>query len=301
MIFLENVLLQKYTTLKVGGPAKFLVEITSRREISEAIAWAKEKNLEWKLVAFGSNLLVSDSGYEGLIIVNKNTGIKITGTTVEAESGTELLKLVETAIENNLAGCECLTDIPGSIGGAVYGNAGAYGQTISDSLTWVETTVKRYPKSECGFGYRTSNFKQSGEIILAAGFEFQPGDKQQLQDKFAEIRAKRAEKYPKDMSCPGSFFMNVFFDSLPEEVKKQIPAEKIRSGKIAAGYFLEQVGAKDRRVGGAAVADYHGNLIYNAGGATAADVWTLATQLQQEVQSKFGIKLIPEVQLVGKI
>ncbi len=300
MKILENIPMQKYTTLKIGGPAKYLVEAMSRNEIIEAMTWAKEKNLEWKLVSVGSNLLVSDTGYDGLIIINKNTGIKIEGNKMDVESGTELLQMVEQAIANSLAGCECLTDIPGSVGGAVYGNAGAYGQTISDCLTWVEVIGKKYTKGECEFAYRSSRFKGSGEVILAAGFEFRPGDQKILKEKFTEIRATRAEKYPKSMQCPGSFFMNLFFDELPPETQKLIPPEKIKNAKIAAGYLLEQVGAKGRKLGGAAVSANHGNLIYNAGGATAADVWTLATQLQDEVEKKFGVRLTPEIQRLGK-
>ena len=102
------------------------------------------------------------------------------------------------------------------------------------------------------------------------------------------------------MKCPGSFFMNLWFDKLPEDVQKQIPEEKIKGGKVAAGYLLEQIGAKGRKLGGAAVADYHGNLIYNAGGAKPGEIWELAKQLQRQVEVKFGVVLVPEVQLVGQ-
>ncbi|MEK7154756.1 MAG: UDP-N-acetylmuramate dehydrogenase, partial [Patescibacteria group bacterium] len=245
----------------------------------------KEK---WMVIAGGSNLLVSDGGYPGLVIVNKMPG-----------SGMALNDLVDQMNDQGLAGMECLAGIPGTVGGAVYGNAGAYGQTISDHLAGVTTLSGYWPKEKCEFGYRESVFKKNKEIIVEVKFDLPKGDREALIAKSQEIRELRKKKYPLEMKCPGSFFMNLWFDQLPEGVQKQIPEEKIRGGKVAAGYLLEQIGAKGRKLGGAAVADYHGNLIYNAGGATARDIWELAQQLRNEVKSKFGVELVPEVQFIG--
>lgn len=284
MKILENVPLAAYTTLGVGGPAKWLVEVETREEMREAVG-LKEK---WMVIAGGSNLLVSDQGYEGLVIVNKIPG-----------SGTLLNDLVDEMNAQGRAGMECLAGIPGTVGGAVYGNAGAYGQTISDHLIGVTTLSGYWPKEKCGFAYRESVFKKNKEIILEVKFDLPKGDREVLMAKSDEIRQLRKKKYPLEMKCPGSFFKNLFFDQLPEEVKKQIPAEKVKGGKVAAGYLLEQIGAKGRKLGGAAVASYHGNLIYNTGSATASDVWGLAKQLHQEVKEKFGVDLGVEVQFIG--
>ncbi len=269
MKILENVSLAPYTTLGVGGPARYLVEVRTVAETREAVG-LKEK---WVVIAGGSNLLISDDGYDGLIIVNRMPG-----------SGMMLNDLVDQMNGRGLAGMECLAGIPGTVGGAVYGNAGAYGQTISDHLKGVTTLSGYWPKEKCGFGYRESIFKKNKEIILEVDFDLPKGDKEALTAKSHEIRELRKKKYPPDMRCPGSFFMNLW----------------VEGRKVAAGYFLEQVGAKGRRLGGAAVADYHGNLIYNAGGAKAAEIWELARQLQEEVQKKFGVALVPEVQLLGR-
>lgn len=287
MKILENVPLAGYTTLGVGGPAKYLVEANTRDEILEIRNWAEEKKIEWMVIAGGSNLLVSDAGYEGLVIVNRTPG-----------SGMILNDLVDKMNDQGLAGMECLAGIAGTVGGAVYGNAGAYGQTISDHLVGVTTLSGYWPKEKCGFGYRESVFKKNKEIILDVEFDLPKGERQALAAKSNEIRELRKKKYPPEMKCPGSFFMNLWFDKLPEEVQKQIPEEKIKGGKVAAGYLLEQIGAKGRKLGGAAVSDYHGNLIYNTGSATASDVWELAKQLQMEVKEGFGVTLVPEVQYI---
>ena len=284
MKILENVPLAAYTTLGVGGPARWLVVVETAEEMKEAVG-LKEK---WMVIAGGSNLLVSDGGYPGLVIVNKMPG-----------SGMALNDLVDQMNDQGLAGMECLAGIPGTVGGAVYGNAGAYGQTISDHLAGVTTLSGYWPKEKCEFGYRESVFKKNKEIIVEVKFDLPKGDREALIAKSQEIRELRKKKYPLEMKCPGSFFMNLWFDQLPEGVQKQIPEEKIRAGKIAAGYLLEQIGAKGRKLGGAAVADYHGNLIYNAGGATARDIWGLARQLRGEVKAKFGVELTPEVQFIG--
>ncbi|MEK7091344.1 MAG: UDP-N-acetylmuramate dehydrogenase [Patescibacteria group bacterium] len=284
MKVLENVSLALYTTLGVGGPARYLMEVETVAEMREAVG-LKEK---WLVIAGGSNLLVSNDGYDGLVIVNRMPG-----------SGVMLDELVNKMNDQEFAGMECLAGIPGTVGGAVYGNAGAYGQTISDHLKGVMTLTGFWPKEKCGFGYRESMFKKNGEIILEVEFDLPKGERETLIAKSNEIRELRMKKYPPEMKCPGSFFMNLWFDQLPKETQEQIPAEKIKGGKVAAGYLLEQVGAKGRKLGGAAVADYHGNLIYNAGGATAKDVWELARQLQTEVKEKFGVTLAPEVQFIG--
>lgn len=300
MRFEKNVDLAKLTTLEVGGRAKYLVTACTKQEFAKAIGWAKEKNVEWVVIGEGSNLLVSDDGYNGLVIVNKIDLIERDGGKIKVGAGTNLNQLVDYVNAVGLAGMECLAGIPGTVGGAVYGNAGAYGQTISDCLVGVQTLSKLWLKSECGFGYRESNFKRNKEVIVEIQFGLVSERPEVLQDKSVEIRTLREKKYPKWLKCPGSFFKNLFFEQLPEEARKQIPEEKIKGGKVAAGYLLELVGARGMRMGGARVADYHGNLIYNVGGAKSDEVWKLAQKLQNLVQDRFGVTLEPEVQLVGR-
>jgi len=207
---------------------------------------------------------------------------------------------VDQMNSRGLAGMECLAGIPGSVGGAVYGNAGAYGQTISDYLVGMKTLNKFWLKSECNFGYRESIFKKNREIILEVEFDLPKGDRDVLVAESDKIRELRKRKYPPGMKCPGSFFKNLFFEQLPEMARRQIPSDKIKEGKVAAGYLLEMMGARGMRLGGAQVADYHGNLIFNTDGAKASEVWGLAQKLQALVRNEFGVMLEPEVQLVGR-
>lgn len=295
MDYKQNISLAAHTTLKVGGEAKYFIEVSSEAELLEAISGAKEKNITWQVVGEGSNLLVSDSGFQGLIIVNKLHYIHKDGNLVVG-AGTNLNKLVDYANENGIAGFESLAGIPGTVGGAVYGNAGAYGETISDHLTYVKTLSREYSKTEGEFTYRESLFKQNKEVIVEIGFEIIVGDSQELINKSLEIRNLREKKYPTGIKCPGSFFKNIIASELSTEQLKSIPEDKISHGKVPAGYLLEEVGARGMKLGGARVADYHGNLIINDGTATAEDIWNLAMDLQTRVKDKFGILLEPEVQ-----
>jgi UDP-N-acetylmuramate dehydrogenase len=161
---------------------------------------------------------------------------------------------------------------------------------------FVRTLSRKYLRDECQFEYRESLFKKNHEEIIEIGFEILNGDVADLVKKSAEIRDLREVKYPTGIKCPGSFFKNILASSLSEQQLKNIPADKINHGKIPAGYLLEEVGAKGMKVGGARVADYHGNLIINDGQATASDIWTLATKLEDLVKQKFAIQLEPEVQ-----
>lgn len=295
MEYRQNISLADFTTLKVGGIAQHLVEVSTEDELRQAITWATEKNIDWRVVGEGSNLLVSEAGFLGLIIVNKLDYININDGLVVG-SGTNLNKFVDYANEHGISGFESLAGIPGTVGGAVYGNAGAYGETISDHLVFVRTLTKKYLRDECQFEYRESLFKKNQEVIVEIGFEALPGVASELVEKSTEIRSLREIKYPTGIKCPGSFFKNILASSLSEQQLKNIPADKINHGKVPAGYLLEEVGAKGMKVGGARVADYHGNLIINDGQATAVDIWTLANKLEDLVKQKYNIQLEPEVQ-----
>lgn len=300
----ENIPLSEYTTLKIGGQARFFVEVEDKEELKEAILFAKKNKLPFLVIGSGSNLLVADAGFGGLVIKNSMEGIKISGTKVWCTAGTILQDLVDVTIKKGLSGMESLTDIPGTVGGAVYGNAGAYGQTISEYLiqvlVWDGEREFWLPKSECGFDYRESNFKaRKNLIILACEFKLQKGNKKELKKKADEILKMRRQRYHPGLRCPGSFFKNVIANHLTKEILAKIPKEKIIYGKVPAGYLLEQVGAKGAKLGGAEVADYHGNLFINKDHATAKDFYTLAMKFQEKVKEKFGIQLEPEVQLVG--
>jgi UDP-N-acetylmuramate dehydrogenase len=299
--------LSKVTTLQIGGPAKEFVVIKTEEELIEAIQYAQKLHLGFLIIGGGSNLLVADEGIDKLIIKNEISGIKKLGNNLVVKSGTILQDLVNFAVDNGLAGIEKMAGIPGTVGGAVYGNAGAYGQTISDHLIEVKyldssvlpMKLRIYSKSECQFDYRYSNFKKSLFPILEITFSLTPTDSQELKKVADETLSKRFPKYPPGIKCPGSFFKNILAKTLSEELLKNIPSEKIPYGKVSVGYLLDEVGAKGDQLGEIEIAPYHANLFINKGGGKASDFYKLASKYQKKVYEKFGITIEPEVQLIN--
>lgn len=305
--------LKDLTTLQIGGPVKKIISVTTQTELIETVtSETAERNLI-VLLGSGSNILASDEGSDSVIIKNEIKGIEKSGNTLKVKSGTLLQELVDFANQNGLSGLEKLAGIPGTVGGAIYGNAGAYGQSISDHLTTVTwyNRIKKdtiiSSKNDCLFGYRDSRFKHSksnayyftDEFILETELELNPGNSVELTTESLEITQKRQAKYPLGIKCPGSFFKNIIAEGLSKEILEKIPPEKIVYGKIPAGTLLEMVGAKGAKMGQIEIADYHANLFINLGGGTSKDFWKLAFEYSQKVFDKFGIRLEVEVQFIN--
>ncbi len=299
----KNIDLKNYTTLQIGGPAKQFTIVKSEDELIESITYSKKNNLNFLIIGGGSNLLVSDEGIDSFIIKNEITGIQKQGNTLKVKSGTILQDLVDFSIKEGLSGLNKMTGIPGTVGGAVYGNAGAYGQTISDNLTKVIVfdgeKIKEFSKKDCQFNYRYSIFKQNHFTLLEIHFELTPGNSQDLEQESQQTLEKRLIKYPPGIKCPGSFFQNIVASTLPQEILKNIPEDKIMYGKIPAGSLLEEVGTKGDQLGQIKIAPYHANLFINEGGGTAKDFYELAKKYSQKVHQKYGITLNPEVQFIN--
>ncbi|MDR3703547.1 MAG: UDP-N-acetylmuramate dehydrogenase, partial [Candidatus Sulfopaludibacter sp.] len=211
---------------------------------------------------------------------------------------------VDFANAHGLQGLETLAGIPGSVGAAVYGNAGAYGHSISELVTRVRffdgKDVRLFDNQECQFHYRESIFKQHKEwIVFSTELRLAPAGAAGLQKISADILKVRNEKFPVTMKCAGSIFKNLLLRDLPPAVAEEVPAAAVREGKVPAAWFLEQVGAKGMQVGEIHVATYHANLIYNAGEGTAADLVALIRELKSRVRARFGIEIEEEVQYVG--
>ncbi|MBI2039731.1 UDP-N-acetylmuramate dehydrogenase [Candidatus Microgenomates bacterium] len=327
----DNYPMKNVTTLQIGGPAKKFVSVSSEEELIEAIQNAKQNNLDYLIIGGGSNLLVNDNGIDSLVIKNEIGGIttskvgflvpsegksdfpEVEGDSFEVrvKSGTILQNLVDYTIQHGLSGLQKLTGIPGTVGGAVYGNAGAYGQTISDNILSVVVLSERseskdlsrmrvtLSKNDCNFNYRDSGFKRNHFIILEVTFQLEIVDPEILAKEAEDVLSKRLVKYPKGIKCPGSFFKNIIADTLPKEILQKIPKDKITYGKISAGYLLETVGAQGQILDGIEIAPYHANLFINNGGGTAKAFYDLAQKYAQKVKEKFGITLEPEVQLIN--
>ncbi len=303
MNFEKNVDLSAHTTLCVGGRAKYFIRVNRENDLISALDLARKKSLKVLIMGGASNLLISDKGFDGLVIKNDIKSKSCEDSKIRCSSGTLLQDLINFQIEKGLSGMESLSGIPGTVGGAIYGNAGAYGQSINDYLLRVKIydgrKVKWISKRQCRFDYRESIFKRRNWVILEGEFQLKNGDRQAMRKKAKEIVKERLKKYPPDLKCPGSFFKNIVADNLPKSILKEIPNEKIIFGKIPAGYLLEEVGMKGYRIGNIKIADYHGNLIINEGGGKAKDVYKLMKICIKKVKDRFGITLEPEVQLVG--
>ncbi len=305
--------LKDLTTLNIGGPVKKVISVSDAEQLIETVSSEiAEKNLI-VMIGSGSNLLCSDEGSDSVIIKNEMRGIEQSGNSLTIKSGTLLQEAVDYANQHGLAGLEKLAGIPGTIGGAVYGNAGAYGQSISDHLTFVTwyNRIKKETitssKDQCLFGYRDSYFKKaksnayyfSDEYILEIKLELTPGDSEELITNSLETIKKREEKYPPGIMCPGSFFKNILASELSPEAKAKIPEDKIVYGKVPAGTLLEMVGAKGAQMGNIQIAPYHANLFINLGDGTAKDFWNLAREYSEKVFEKFGVRLDVEVQFIN--
>lgn len=309
MIFRSHVPLAQYTTFKIGGKARLFAEVTSAIELAECYERAAKDRLPVFVFSGGSNILFSDRGYPGLVVRLVDGGMRVgENGRISAGAGRDLSELVVSAGKAGLAGLENLAGIPGSVGGAIRGNAGAFGTEIGDMILSVKAfhvesgMVKEYTRAECAFAYRQSFFKGHPKyIVLSAEFRLtSSADPARLAERAQEIRALREKKHPQDVFCAGSFFMNpiVRDEELREEFRKDSGKEP-KDDKLPAGWLIDHVGLRGKTIGHAKVSEAHPNYIINTGGATAEEVLTLASIVKQRVRDEARVMLTQEVQLVG--
>ncbi len=280
------------TSFKTGGNAAYFISVDSEDEMTRVVRETKKSGLPFFLIGGGSNLLVSDSGFEGLIIKVEIMDLTIRESkTINCGAGVDLMDLVDFASDNSLSGLEFASGIWGTVGGAIFGNAGAYGGEMGDIVTEAtlvdkDGNIRIVDKDYCKFQYRDSNFKKTKEIITSARLKLIDGDRESIKAKVKDILSSRNEKHPNENTC-GCFFKN-------------IPDSGEKYGKLPAGKLLEEIGAKNISVGGAKIFDKHANMIVNSGNATSAEISELAKMLKQRVFDKFGIELEEEVTRLGK-
>ena len=296
--------LARYTRFAIGGPAEVYAETSDVEAFIAAMDIARASSLEYVVIGGGTNLIVSDAGFRGVVLRFVAERLMAAANRVVADAGVVLQDLIDFAIERGLKGLETLAGIPGSVGAAVYGNAGAYGHSISERVHKVrfldDGQVRVFDNEECEFHYRESIFKDHKEwIIFSTELILDASDSAALRRTADDIVKIRNEKFPPTMKCAGSIFKNFLLAELPAAVASQTPASAIREGKVPAAYFLEQVGAKGMVRGDIHVADYHANLIYNAGAGSARDLCDLIDELKLRVRERFGIEVEEEVQYVG--
>lgn len=280
-----------YTTFGIGGPADFFILATDPETFVRAYNAGRELGVPCFVLGGGSNILIGDEGFRGLVIKSDLCEIMQDGDLATVGAGFGFNDLVDWAADHNLAGLAFAAGIAGSVGGAIYGNAGCYGKEIGDlvaEVTLLTPTgeLKVVDRDYCGFAYRDSRLKTTGDMVLTVTLQLETGDREALKAEAAEHRSQRASRHPTTDCSAGCFFKNIEDASAPH-------------GKIAAGALLEEVGAKDETSGGAAVHSGHANIIVNAGGATASDVLTLAARLRARVIDKFGHRLEREIIYLG--
>ena len=300
LVVRENVSLKELTRFSLGGPARRLAAVSTPEELAAALASGPHV-----LIGGGSNLVASDEGFPGTVVRYTASELQIDNQTIHVGAGAVLQNLVDATIDADLEGLHTMTGIPGWVGGAVYGNAGAYGHSIHEFVESVRYfdghKACEIGNAACEFRYRESIFKQRKDwVILGATLRLSKITKQSqnIRADADRILKIRNEKYPPTMKCAGSIFKNLILAELPESVREQVPPEVVREGKIPSAYFLEQVGAKGMFSGDIRVADYHANLIYNAGNGTAAQVRHLIETLKALVLEHYGLALEEEVQYI---
>jgi UDP-N-acetylmuramate dehydrogenase len=296
--------LSGYTRFGLGGPAALLADAGSETALVAACQVLRGSGVRWDVIGGGSNLVVADAGFPGVVLRYTASDIRSEGNTVYADAGASLQALVDFSVENGLQGIHTMTGIPGWVGGAVYGNAGAYGRSMDQNVARVRyfdgQQIREATNEECRFRYRSSAFKDvKGSIVLSCELELKPGSAAELKKQADEILAVRNAKYPPTMKCAGSIFKNLIFAELPVAVQQQIEPSKVIHGKVPSAYVLELVGAKGMRNGDIHVAEYHANLLYNAGNGTARQVKEIIDELKARVQTRFGLAIEEEVQFVG--
>lgn len=295
------------TSFKVGGPARYFSIADSIDDLKDIRKFSQEVHLPLFYLGKGTNLLVSDKGFNGIVVklgTNFSEIAQKDETKFSVGAATPLARFARRSINLGLSGIHKLAGIPGSLGGAIYMNAGAYGQEISQTCTEVESlcsdgSVRVRSAEECNFGYRHSIFQdlasspETEEIILSATFQLSPAEvsgktQHMLESEMQECMAKRRSSQPLSKPNAGSTFkrLDVGAESMPQQ--------------IAPGYYIEQSGLKGYRIGGAEVSTVHANFIVNAGGATACDIKELSEFVQKMVAKKFAVQLKREIILLGE-
>lgn len=278
--------MKEHIHFKVGGPVDVLLTPRKVQQVVDTLQICKNNNIPYYIIGNGSNLIVKDGGIRGVVLkLSGLNDIHVNNTQITAGCGALLKEVSDEALENSLTGFEFACGIPGSVGGAVFMNAGAYDGEIKNVIVSAKVIDKLgnllvLNKEDLNFGYRNSNIKQQGYIVVSATFELENGDKQAIKSRIDELTLKREEKQPLEYPSAGSTFK--------------------RPEGYFAGKLIQDAGLKGYSIGGAAVSTKHSGFVINKGGATAKDILDLIKYIQTEVKSQFGVELKTEVRIIGE-
>ncbi|QHI71323.1 UDP-N-acetylmuramate dehydrogenase [Aminipila terrae] len=282
-----NASMSKYTSFRTGGNASAMVIVENIVELKKLLCLLTEEQVPHILLGNGSNILVKDGGYKGIVIKlgNSFNTVKVEENKITAYAGAKITAVAKAAMEHGLSGMEFASGIPGSVGGGVFMNAGAYGGEIKDIIVSVQAITKdgsreyEISREEMLMGYRTSSFQKTGDIIIYATFQLKLEEKNIIAERMKELMEKRNQKQPVNLPSAGSFFK--------------------RPEGYYAGKLIQDSGLKGLSVGGAQVSPMHAGFIVNNGDATAGDILKLMKLIQNTVFEKFGVRLEPEVRILG--
>jgi len=292
----ENISLKNYNTFRIGGKARYFFVAKNKEDLIKAIKLTKDFKLPLFVLGNGSNLLISDEGFKGLVIRIMNQELRIKKNLIHAETGVSLGQLMSLALKNNLSGLEWAAGIPGTLGGAIYGNAGAFGKSMGDNVKEVEVLdirdlrFKIYDLKKCKFGYRDSVFKKKKNlIIISAKILLKRSDKKEIRDKIKEYLDYRKKNQPLNFPSIGSIFKN------PAPERSLVRG---RPFNFSAGELIEKCGLKGKRIGDVKISEKHANFIINLGKGKAKEVRKLITFIKKKVKERFGITLEEEIEIL---
>jgi UDP-N-acetylmuramate dehydrogenase len=301
--------LASLTTFRIGGEAEYFAEVKDKKNLTQAFNWAKEKNIPPIIIGGGSNLLVNDQGVRGLVVKLSNDFYQIEPPNIICGAGLSLPQLVQLAQENSLSGLEWAVGIPGTVGGAVFGNAGAYGGQMSDIVSWVEVydkqnnDFKKLSKNECQFSYRDSLFSHRPQFIIwAVKLSLKKDKVEKIAEKIKNITKKRAQSTPAKPSA-GCVFKNIDAQYLkannPALYSEAKEKDLIKDNLVPAGWLIDKAGLRGKQIGQAQISTKHANFIVNLGDATSEEVIMLISFVKQQVRTRFNIQLQEEIQYLG--
>ncbi|MFH1979306.1 MAG: UDP-N-acetylmuramate dehydrogenase [Patescibacteria group bacterium] len=307
----KNIFLAPYTTFKIGGYAKYFAEPKDLVEIRDLSRWAKNKDISVFVLGGGSNILFSDNGFGGLVMRVQNLEFEVNGLEIVTGAAVPLAKLFLESVRLGLSGLEWAVGIPGTIGGAVAGNAGAFGKSIADAVKSVEVfdveklEVVDYKIGDCGFAYRDSIFKNNSNLIInRVTLRLRQEELCVIRERIKEYAEQRATSFAQNQKCAGCFFKNIEWKGAGVDKKyllKKFPELKqfASKSKIPAGFLIEFLGFKNKKMGEAMVFDQHANFILNTNNATAEHIIMLTGLIKNKIYSRYGFVLEEEVQLIG--
>ncbi|HLD70756.1 MAG TPA: UDP-N-acetylmuramate dehydrogenase [Negativicutes bacterium] len=303
----KNVLLAPYSNFKIGGPAGYFFNANTKEDVLKAVAVSQQLGIAVFVLGGGTNLIFADEGFLGLVVkIGKLGEVVVEGETISAGAGVGMDEMVTVSIKHSLKGLEWAGGLPGTFGGAIRGNAGAFGGEIKDTVMQVEALAENmqpriFNNSECGFSYRSSIFKEKNWVILSASVRLQPGNATELQAIADSRVAYRRKNHPLEYPSAGSVFKNVDVKKILPEFLKQF-VDKIKQDPfpiVPAAWFIIGAGLTGTQIGQAQISTKHSNYIINLGGAKAQDVLGLIDLVKNKVKERYNIELEVEVQYVA--